>query len=167
MNKTRDCEELIRDPDTGKEYLFAGTNGFLKALALAGRDPALIHNDLIDGLLPPLEIENVIKLSLEKVDNVDVTDENRDAFSTEFIEAAGLIDCSLVARLVMSHGMIGSIKKKRIAEQNQTDEILGMIIQSQAKARRSRLMLCTVIGWFLVGSTSGSIALACMIIKGF
>ncbi len=112
MIRTCECEQVIKNPNTGRTYLFAGTFGFIRTLGLAQRDPALIHNDLMDGLLPPEEIKDAIKFSLEKIDGIDVADADKEKEAVEFIEEAGLIDSSIVARIVMSHAMNGAIKKK-------------------------------------------------------
>ena len=56
MNKTRECEEIVKNPDSGKLYRFAGTFDFITKLAINGRDPSFIFNDLAEGLLPPEEI---------------------------------------------------------------------------------------------------------------
>ena len=141
MNKTRECEEVVSDPDTGKKYLFAGSFLFIRMLAFAGRDPAFIFEDLAAGKLPPEEIKNVIKFSLEKINGEEVADEDREQAAIDFVEQAGLQDASMVARLMMGHAMVGGIKKKQIRLQ---ETITGAIM----KQNRSPLRIFAFIGLY-------------------
>ena len=162
MNKLRECEEIITDKDAGKSYRFAGTFGFIRTLAFAGRDPSFIFADLADGLLPPEEIKNVIKFSIEQVDGTDIEDIDREAAAIEFIERAGLQDASLLARMMMVHAMVGAVKKKNLRQR----ELIESLIPSPSLSRWRIIMK---LGSLWVGTlalaTAGSTALVCMIIK--
>jgi len=158
MNRARECEEIITDTDTGKQYRMAGTFGFVRALSLSGRDPSLIFADLADGLLPPEEIKNVIKFSIVQVDGVDIEDGDRENSAIDLVESAGLQDASLLARMMMSHAMIGKIKKKHL-DQNQAAQSIVKPLNN------SRWKIFTLVGLSLAGSLAGLIALACMIFK--
>lgn len=161
MNKQRECEEIVTDKDAGKSYRFAGTFGFIRQLSLAGRDPALIFADLADGLLPPEEIKNVIKFSVEQVDGVDVADIDRESVAIELIERAGLQDSSIIARKMMAHAMMGDIKKKQLLLQ---ETIQGAIF----KPNHSPWTVIAKAGLLWVGSlvvaTAGSTAAVYMIL---
>lgn len=154
MIKRRECEEIVKDTDAGNIYRFAGTFGFISALSFAGRDPALIFADLADGSLPPDEIKNVLMYSVEELNGSPVADADREAVATELIERAGLVDCALIARMMMSHAMNGAIKKKALRE----SETIQSIIQSP---NRSRWKIFASVGFVLAGSLSGLIALLC------
>ena len=156
MNKNRECEEIIKDTNTGLVYRFAGTMGMIKKVGLAGRDPSFINSDLSDGLLPVGDIENIIKFSMEQINGKDVDDSECEKLAIEFMEAAGLQDSSLLARMMISHAMAGSIKKKQI-------RILAEIQGAVFKSNRSPWMIFLLLGLSLAGSLAGLIALACMI----
>ena len=158
MNKVRECEEIVTDAEAGKSYRFAGTFGFVRKLSLAGRDPSFIFSDLAEGLLPPDEIKNVVKFSLEQVDGEDVADVDLDAAAIEFIERAGLQDSSVLARIMMTHAMVGAIKKKQIRLHEAT---MGAIF----KPNRSHWKTFAFLGLLWMGSLAISAALACMIFK--
>jgi len=156
MNRQRECEEIVSDVDAGKSYRFAGTFSFIRMLSLAGRDPSLIFADLAEGLLPPEEIKNVIKFSIVQIDDVDIQDQKRESTAVEFIERAGLQDSSLLARMMMSHAMIGAIKKKHI---RQKEAIQGALFKSS----RSHWMTFVKAGSLWMGSLVISTTAACMI----
>ena len=162
MNKSRECEEIVTDQDAGKSYRFAGTFGCIRMLSLAGRDPSLIFADLADGLLPPEEIKNVIKFSIEQVDGVDIDDMERESIAIEFIERSGLQDASLLARMMMTHAMIGAVKKKSIRTQEQIESLIP-----SPSLSRWRIIMKLGSLWVgtLVMATAGSTALVCTIIK--
>ena len=105
--------------------MFAGTFGFLKALARHGRDPAYLYDDLTSGLMPPEHIFNILSCALIKVDDSESFDP---AEKTEwFMNTAGLQESAYVARLVLNHAMIGSVKKKQVQTAN---EIQGVHVKS-------------------------------------
>ena len=157
MNKNRECEEIVTDEDAGKSYRFAGTFGFIRKLSLAGRDPSFIFADLADGLLPPEEIKNVIKFSIEQIDGTDIEDTDREDAAIEFIERAGLQDSSMIARHMMAHAMIGAIKKKQL-RLNET--IQGAIL----KPNHSPWIAIAKAGLLWVASLAISTTAACMIL---
>lgn len=162
MNRQRECEEIVTDKEAGKSYRFAGTFNFIRMLSLAGRDPAFIYADLIDGNLPPDEIKQVIMFSMEQINGEDVPDQDREEEAVELIERSGLVDASLLARIVMSHAMIGAIKKKQI-RQNET--LQGIIYKQNRSHWKNLLKAGFVLVGSLVAMTAASTVLVCMIIK--
>lgn len=120
MHKERLCEEVATL--NGVAYKFAGTFGFIEKLALKGRDPAFVFDDLSSGLLPPTHIKNALSCALVAVDGEDITTGHDDLIES-FIEEAGLQDASLVARVLMSHAMIGSVKKKKMIDGEELTEL--------------------------------------------
>lgn len=111
MHKERECEEVATLD--GDSYKFAGTFSFLRKLAFMGRDPAIIYNDLTAGKMPPEHIKNVLSCALESLNGDEVKDGHDEIIET-FIENAGLQESAYVARVLLSHGMVGSVKKKQI-----------------------------------------------------
>lgn len=127
MPKERECEEVATL--NGVVYKFAGTFGFIERLAVLGKDPAYIFEELSSGSLPPTHIKNVLSCALETIDGKDIIGDNDKSDVVErFIEAAGLQDSSLIARIMMSHAMIGSIKKKKMRE---GEEIESLFLKSK------------------------------------
>lgn len=138
----------------GDSYKFGGTFGFIRKVALKGRDPVYLYDDLTTGLLPPDHILNILSCSLEQVNGDDVTS-NHDEIIEKFIEAAGLQESSFVARIMLSHAMIGSVKKKKIREK---DQIQGMQLKTKNFLSRNSKRL----GLSLVATSLILIVLACM-----
>ena len=131
MHKTRDCEEIA--VLNGNSYKFAATNGFIKRVALKGRDPAYLFDDLSSGLLPPNHISNVLSCALEKKNGLDVTDKHNEVID-QFMEDAGLQESAHVARVLLAHAMIGNVKKKQI---NQGETITKMELKTKNFLSRS------------------------------
>ena len=120
LHKERECEEVATLD--GDSYKFAGTLGFIKKVALKGRDPAYLWDDLSSGLLPPLNIQNILSCGLEQFNGDDVKDNHDDIIDT-FIERAGLQASAYLARVLLSHAMVGSVKKKQIRQSEQIEEM--------------------------------------------
>lgn len=157
MHKSRECEEVATLD--GVAYKFAGTFGFIERLAIKGRDPAYIYDDLSSGLLPPIHIKNALSCSLEAVDGVDIL-EGQDDVIVSFIEAAGLQESSMVARVLMSHAMIGSVKKKQI---RLDEELKGL----EMKTRNFLSTNLGKVGLSLAVISLILVALACMNFNAF
>jgi len=121
MGKRKPNQEAF--DDDGTEIIFAGTHGMLEELADKGRDPALIFSDLSAGLMPPLDIRHVLEAS--GPDDLDVG---------RLIDRYGLAECSIVARLMLSHGMIGDEGKSRALGQETTRALLDSLMMDREKA---------------------------------
>lgn len=120
LHKERECEEVATLD--GDSYKFAGTLGFIKKVSLKGRDPAYLWDDLSSGLLPPLHIQNILSCGLECFNGDEVKDDH-DTIIEEFVERAGLQASAYLARVLLSHAMIGSVKKKQIRQSEQIEEM--------------------------------------------
>lgn len=152
MHKERECEEIATL--NGDSYRFAGTFGFLRKVASKGRDPAYLYDDFVSGLLPPVHIFNVLSCALEQFNGDDVKD-NHDEIIEDFIEKAGLQESAYVARVLLSHAMIGTIKKKQI---RMSEEIQGMSLKTKVFISRNSKRL----GYSLAAISLILIGLACM-----
>ena len=152
MHKERECEEVATLD--GDSYKFAGTLGFIKKVALKGRDPAYLWDDLSSGLLPPLHIQNILSCSLEKLNGDDVKD-NHDDIIELFVERAGLQASAYLARVLLSHAMVGSVKKKQIRQGEQIEEM-------KLKTKNFLSMSSKKRGLLLAAISLTSIALVCM-----
>jgi len=145
LHKNRECEEVaILESDS---YRFAGTFGFLERLALKGRDPAYVFDDLSSGLLPPNHIKNVLSCSLEQMNGDDIND-GHDGIITDFIERGGLQESSMVARTILTNAMIGSVKKKKMALNQEAESLYlksrNFLSTNFAKAGLSLVVILTL-----------------------
>jgi hypothetical protein len=150
LRKIRDCEELVILD--GRSYLFSGTFGFLKSLKSKGTDPALVYDALTSGSLDVDHIFGVLCSSLEKIS--DESDIDTEEEVVQFIEKAGLQESAFIARLMLNSAMIGTVKKKQIANKEKIQEI-------QIKSQNFLSRTSTKLGLLLVVAGAISITLAC------
>lgn len=154
MLKRGKHEEIVTG--NGKSYRFAGSFAFAETLSLCGRDVVLIYSDLTLGILPPTDIKNAIKCAMMEVDGEAVKDADREALAIEFLEDFGLQECSALSRLLISHAIIGDIKKKRLGTKM---EMVGMV----EKLSLSRSMISKRAGWRWIAICLILALLACTI----
>lgn len=111
--KRRRCEE--RATGNGNEYLFAGTFGNIEGFSLDenGCDPAIFGLEIVDGSMPPSKIKAFLTHTLTHVNGVDADKIDAEKEVERFIEDFGLEDSARFCTLVLSHAIIGDIKKKR------------------------------------------------------
>lgn len=151
--KRKPNEEIFEDGD--KVYTLAADFGFLVAVANYGRDPSDIFTDLANGLTPPEDVRNVL-ISCFK----DVDDSKKEFLAEDLINRYGLQECSIMARVMLSHAMIGDIKKLAI-DRDQTLKSLTDLIEG------SRLTSLCKLGLLSAGITIISTMLVCGIFKFF
>lgn len=159
MNKQRECEEIVKIPDTGRSFRLAGTWGFARELDVNDNDLTFLYNDLVEGSLPPDKIKDVIKFALIEVDGKEVTGEDRELPAIEIMEEGGLIDASILARMMMAHVMLGRVKKKQL--QN-SETVNGITRDFQKMLNRSRLRTFMLLGLLWVVPLVISIVAICM-----
>lgn len=152
MHKERECEEVATL--NGNSYRFSGTFGFIRKVALKGRDPVYLFDDLTSGLLPPEHIKNILSCALEQVNGDDIANDHGEVIE-KFIEEAGLQESAYVARVLLSHAMIGSVKKKQI---RMNESVEGMTIKTKNFLSTNSKR----VGLSLVAISLISLALACM-----
>jgi hypothetical protein len=158
MQKKRECEEIVKDSDTGKSYRFAGTFQAIREIHLAGRNISLISEDMVNGLIIPDEIKTVLVATLEQVDGKDIADSDKELAVVGLIESAGLDDSVLLARMMLSHAAVGAIKKKAIRN---NEQILSLIPKRNLFPWKALLTL----GSFVAVTSTISIAAAYMIFR--
>jgi hypothetical protein len=151
LHKERECEEVAIL--NGDSYKFAGTFGFIKKVASKGRDPAYLYDDFVSGLLPPVHIQNVLSCALEQFNGEDVKTDH-DKIIEAFIEKAGIQESAYVARVLLSHAMVGSIKKKQIRLK---EEVTAM----ELKTKNFLSTNSRKLGYSLAAISLILIALAC------
>jgi len=159
MNKQRECEEIVKIPDTGRTFKLAGTWGFARELAVNDNDLSFLYGELAEGLLPPDKIKDVIKYALIEVDGKEITWEERESPAIEIMEDGGLVDASLLARMMMGHIMLGRVKKKQL----QNSEVVNGIAKDLQKVlSRSRLKAFMLLGFLWGVPLLISIVALCM-----
>lgn len=156
MHKVRRCEEVVGG--NGKQYRFAGTFGNIEAASFLCGDPAEVFLELAEGATPPTTIRSIILCCIEDVDGEPVTDNTRDDFATEFVEDFGLQDCSLLARHLLTHAIVGNVKKKQI---DRGEKLEGL----RRKLRLSILTASGRRGWSLAALLLILAGLACTIFR--
>ena len=112
MIKSRKCEEVVKLD--GKTFVFSGTFGNIQPYSFLFGDPGKRYNRLSDNELPPSEIKGLIENTLYKIEGVEIKDEEKEAIAKSFIEDAGLQDCAYLCRHLLSHAIIGNVKKKQL-----------------------------------------------------
>jgi len=135
MLRERRCEEVVTG--NGHKYRLAGTFGNIEAVSLAVGDPSQLFVRLADGGMPPTDIKAVIACTLEEIDGQSARELDREAEAVRFLEDFGLQDCSLLARQLISHAIIGDVKKKQI---DHSEAIQGL-------SKRFRLTSFVPRGW--------------------
>ena len=145
MGKRRPNQETIQDGD--KEVSFVADFGFLVELNEMGRDVAFVFQDLASGLMPPAEVKNVLVCAIEHGGEEEVID---------IINRYGLQECSILARLLLSHALIGDIKKSQVSGMEKNRTLLDSLIPSRWENLRK-------LGWLWMAITASSTALVCLI----
>ena len=158
MIKRRACEEVCSG--NGHEYLFSGTIGNIEAASFVAGDPAQLYSDLNDGKLPPTKVRAVITCCMIEVDGKPVVDLDLEAEAKAFMDDFGLQDCSYMARRLMSHALIGTVKKKQLERE---ETATGLI----EKLPRFRSMTSAQVGWSWVAISIALGISACMISRLF
>lgn len=149
MPKRRLNEEVFKDGD--KEIKLVADFGFLVAINSTCRDVAYIYNDISAGLFPPEEIREILVCAM-----VDIPDDERRALAEDLITRYGLQECSAIAQIMLSHAMIGDVKKRAAARSEVVRGLVEQLIPSQSASLRKVGLLWTAV--FL-----SSTALACLI----
>ncbi|MCK4621335.1 MAG: hypothetical protein KAT62_03870 [Desulfuromonadales bacterium] len=157
MMRERRCEEVVTG--NGHKYKLAGTFGNIERLSLAACDPSELFVKLSNGRMPPGDIKTVIACTLEEIDGQPASEFDRDEIAVQFVEDFGLQDCSLLARQLISHAIIGDVKKKQIA--------LEESIKGMKKSSPFRLMRFVRAGLLWAGLLMIFVLLANQISKLF
>lgn len=151
MPKSKPNEQVFKDGD--KRIRLVADFGFLSAVNYMGRDVALIFSDLSNGLMPPDDIRNVIVCAA-----ADIPEEGKEAFVEDLINRYGLQECAIMARVMLSHGMIGDAKKSALGRMEAIQGIFDKLVPF-----RSTTFIKAGLLW--VATVATSTALACLIFR--
>ena len=146
--------EYIKDGKT--EYCFAGNFDMLEKLENTGHDLAGIFNELSSGALPLLTISNILAASLQSKDAVNVLETDKAELIKSIIDRYGLQEAGIVARLMLSYSMVGSVKKHQMDRDEITRGLMSQIIGSESMSLKRRGLL-----W--MAHWASSVVLACLI----
>jgi hypothetical protein len=156
LPKRRPNEEIFEDGD--KAIRFAADFGMLEAVTSFGTDPSIIFSDLSEGNLNPVYTRNVLVSSVIDVDDEPLSEGVKEEFIEDLINRYGLQECALVARLLITHALIGDIKKcgGSMAEQRR---LLTELMTDTSSTNIKKVI------FYWVAMCAISTALACMITK--
>lgn len=149
--KRKPNEEVFKDGD--KHYVLAADFGFLVAVNSCGRDVSMIFTDLANGLMPPEDIRNVLVSCFR-----DVEDDAREEIAEDLINRYGLQECAIMASVMLSHAMIGDVKKSQIAKREEMHSVIESLMPTQSTNLKK-------LGLLLAATSAISTALVCGIFK--
>ena len=157
MIKERRCEEVVKG--NGNSYRFSGTFSNVEKLSFRSGDPNKLYMKLSQGEINVTDIKNVLTCTLMQKNKTDVEDLNLEEEITIFIDDFGITDSCLVAKTVLSHALIGDVKKKQIEREL-------MKLQAKNKVSRPfRFLKSKKLGWLWVGIFATLATSACTIIS--
>ena len=151
MPKRRPGEEIFEDGD--KHVRLVADFGFLVAVNSMGRDCALLYTDLSNGLMPAEDVRNILVCAA-----ADIPDGERNDYIESLITRYGLQECSVMAQVMLSHAMIGDVKKSALDRAATVRGLIDLTLNTQ-------LMSFRKAGLLWVGTVATSTAVACLIIK--
>lgn len=144
-------EELFKDGS--KTIRFAADFGFLCALT-EKFDLTKAYTAFANGDMDPKLIREIMVCALVDIDGVVIVDGSKNLCAEDLINRYGLIECSMLAGVLLSHAMIGDIKKSRLA-------MIEKIMSHLPSPSRAFWK----VGSFLVASVVLSTVVACTIFK--
>ena len=151
MPKRKPGEEIFEDGD--KHVRLVADFGFLIAVNSYGRDVAMIYTDLSNGLMPADDVRNVLVSAA-----ADIPDGERAEYIEDLITRYGLQECTVMARVMLSHAMIGDVKKSALDRAEVVRGLMDSLLNTQSMTFRKAGLL-----W--AGTVTVSTLLACLIIK--
>ena len=139
-NKLQGYEEVDIN---GELYLFKGDFGFLATLAeISEINPIAISENVIN--LDPISVRNVLISSLHKKGDIksdDLTVEDQYRIIEEMITDFGLQECGILAQHLLSHAMIGDLKKNTLDNHKSVQSLMNSLIVSRSKIFRNHALL--------------------------
>ena len=146
--------------DDGVTIVFSADFGAARQINELGRDLSLIFIDLENGLFPVEDIRSVLISCLESVGGQEKIEGEKESYIEYIISKHGIQECSIVARLLLSHALLGDKKKLQTLRAGEVREVIMNLIPSQSK----NLLL---VGLFLAATSLISTGLVCVIFKFF
>ena len=149
MPKRKPNEEIFRDGDN--HIRLVADFGFMSAVNSYGRDVSMVFTDLSNALMPPLDIKNVLVCAA-----VDIPDGEREAFVEDLINRYGLQECAIMARVMLSHAMLGDVKKSSMDRAEAIQGLMDQFINTPSASIKK-------VGLLWVAMCLSSTALVCLI----
>lgn len=146
-------QEFIKDGDT--EYCFAGNFDMLESLEGKGHDLADIFNTISSGSLPLTAITDTLAASLHTIDNEEPAELSKIDTVKTIIEKYGLQEAAMIARMMLSYAMVGSVKKHQMDRDEMIQGMMSQIIGSQSMSLKKR-------GFVWMALSVYSVFLACL-----
>ena len=128
--------EYIKDGET--EFCFAGNFGMLEKLESKGHDLAGIFNELSSGALPLTAITNVLAASLHTQNAVEILETDKSDLIESIIDRYGLQEAAMIARMMLSYSMVGSVKKQQLDRNELTKGIMTQVIGFESMSLKKR-----------------------------
>ena len=153
MDKRRPNEEIFKDGD--REIRLVADFGFMCAVSSRGRDVTALFNDLSEGLTSAEDIFSVLYCAA-----VDLPEDERKELIESLITRYGLQECAIMARVMLSHAMLGDVKKSQIDRGEEVQNLLEQFLPSQSKTLKqvgllwgatsiaSTLLVCGIFNLF-------------------
>lgn len=128
--------EFIKDGDT--EYCFAGDFDMLEKLEAKGHDLAEIFNTLCTGALPLTAITDTLIASLKTINSEPPQELSKSGTIKQIIEKYGLQEAAMIARMMLSYAMVGSVKKHQMDREEMIKGMMSLIIGSESMSLKKR-----------------------------
>ena len=139
-NKLQGYEEVDIN---GELFIFKGDFGFLVTLKeISEIDPIFISENVIN--LDPISVRNVLISSLCKkggIDTEDLSIEDQYKIVEEMITDFGLQECGILAQHLLSHAMLGDIKKNALDSHQNVQSLLNNLVVSRSKIFKNHALL--------------------------
>ena len=128
-------------------YIFKGDFSFLATLAeISEVNPIVISENVIN--LDPVSVRNVLIASLHKkgdIDSDDLPTEDQNKIIEEMITDFGLQECGILAQHLLSHAMLGDLKKNALENHQSMNSLLNNFVVSRSKIFKNHALLWTYL----------------------
>ena len=140
--------EYIKDGKT--EYCFAGNFEMLERLESKGYDLAAIFNELSSGLMHLSTISDVLSSSMHTKNDAKVLETDKADLVKSIIDRYGLQEAAMIARLMLSYAMVGSIKKHQLDRGEMLSGLMSQITDSKSMSLKRRGLVWTALCTFFI-----------------
>lgn len=124
--KRQPNEETFKDGS--RTLRFVADYGFLVSVSSIGRDAARIYIDLSEGTIDPECVRDILVCSV-----ADFEDDEKSSLIEDLITRYGLQECAIMAQIMLSHAMIGDVKKRNLAKGEAIQSLTNQLIPSRSK----------------------------------
>lgn len=128
----------------GRTYVFSGTVGNVEAFEInTSKDPNQFYFDLSENKLPAGLIKTLLICTIYKIDGIEIDQTIAKEEVEKFIDDFGLQECAALCLHILTHSIVGNVKKKSI---NNTKAAKSL----KMKFRLSISSYIRKIGWLWV-----------------